>query len=100
MKGQLFFDGSHIACKNGQSQNDFPRLSVWEIHPVYAIDVCTNKEIENCRVDDESVWFPFSELQSRLGLTTVSRRQKCVADTDTPVSKCRLPNRSHGGRRR
>ncbi|HEY0375355.1 MAG TPA: hypothetical protein VGC87_00180 [Pyrinomonadaceae bacterium] len=98
MKGQLFFDGSHIACKNGQSQGDLPRLSVWEIHPVYAIDVCTNKNIADCRVDDESVWFPFSELQSRLGLASVSRLKKCVANTTTPVSKCAVPNRSRGGR--
>jgi hypothetical protein len=96
IKGQLFFDGSHIACRNGQSQGDLPRLAVWEIHPVYAVDVCKNEDIADCRVDDEGAWFPFSELQSRLGLATVSRLRKCVADTTTPVSKCVVPNRRRG----
>ena len=35
--GQLFFDASHSPCKNGHGGP--PRRSIWEIHPVYAIDV-------------------------------------------------------------
>ncbi|MDX2359335.1 MAG: hypothetical protein QNK23_00920 [Crocinitomicaceae bacterium] len=34
--GQLFFDGSHDACPDG---NDSFRGSTWEIHPVYRIQV-------------------------------------------------------------
>lgn len=41
LTGQLFFDGSHRVCVNGKRQGGQPaRVSNWEIHPVYAIDVC------------------------------------------------------------
>jgi hypothetical protein len=35
--GQLFFDGSHSPCVNGHGGP--PRRSIWEIHPVFSIDV-------------------------------------------------------------
>jgi|GEM_PF-704859 len=39
--GQLFFDGSHTPgqCQGPHGANSFPRRSVWEVHPVYAIEV-------------------------------------------------------------
>jgi hypothetical protein len=39
--GQLFFDGSHTpgACGGPMGAHAFPRRSVWEIHPVYAIEI-------------------------------------------------------------
>lgn len=39
--GQLFFDGSHTPgpCAGPHGANSFPRRAVWEIHPVYAIEV-------------------------------------------------------------
>ena len=39
--GQLFFDGSHTAGRCGATPgvNSFPRRSVWEVHPVNAIEV-------------------------------------------------------------
>jgi len=39
--GQLFFDGSHSPgpCSGPTGPNSFPRRAVWEIHPVYAIEV-------------------------------------------------------------
>ena len=39
--GQLFFDGSHTPgpCSGATGPNSFPRRAVWEIHPVYAIEV-------------------------------------------------------------
>jgi hypothetical protein len=36
--GQLFFDASHGPCVNGQGSAP-RRRSIWEIHPVYAIEV-------------------------------------------------------------
>ena len=36
--GQLFFDASHSPCVNGHGSAPI-RRSIWEIHPVYAIDV-------------------------------------------------------------
>jgi hypothetical protein len=37
LTGQLFFDASHSPCVNGTGGP--PRRSIWEIHPVYVIDV-------------------------------------------------------------
>jgi hypothetical protein len=35
--GQLFFDASHTPCTNGHGGP--PRRAIWEVHPVYAIEV-------------------------------------------------------------
>jgi hypothetical protein len=93
--GQLFFDGSHVACTNGnagfnpvRNAPDFKRLALWEIHPIYAIDVCKNTEVSQCSASDASAWFPFTDLQSRLGMTTVTQTGKCKATTDNPKSMC------------
>jgi hypothetical protein len=37
LTGQLFFDGSHSPCRNGKGGP--PRRSIWEIHPVFEIEV-------------------------------------------------------------
>lgn len=37
LTGQLFFDGSHSPCRNGKGGP--PRRSIWEIHPVFGIEV-------------------------------------------------------------
>lgn len=99
LKGQLFFDGSHIACKNGQPgtirgsngqlQSDFPRIAVWEIHPIYSIEVCKKKTTAAC-LNDESAWIPFTKLQSHLGLTTVTPQTKCTQTTSNPKSQCEV----------
>lgn len=42
--GQQFFDSSHVPCKNGAPVGNNPkRISLWEIHPIYAFDVCISK---------------------------------------------------------
>jgi hypothetical protein len=46
--GQLFFDGSHSPC----TQNSRPkpnRASLWEIHPVYSIEICSETTISACQ---------------------------------------------------
>jgi hypothetical protein len=101
LTGQLFYDGSHVPCKkgkpgvfvsNGKKRTDFARIAVWEIHPIYAIDVCKLSSKEACAAD-ESAWIPFSQLQSHLGLATVHATDKCskLAPAD-PVSKCASPS--------
>lgn len=98
MKGQLFFDGSHIACKNGkpgvffdhgEKKTDMARIAVWEIHPVYSIEVCKKTGKTQC-LNDESAWIPFTELQSFLGLTKVTPSAKCnkTAPPGPPNSPC------------
>lgn len=72
--GQLFFDGSHSA---GGSPD---RVSVWEVHPVYAIWICLNNTIEAClasKKNNKKVWLPFDELKNHLGLTSVHSTKLC-----------------------
>jgi hypothetical protein len=61
--GQLFFDGSHIPCGEPTVEGDrfAARLSNWEIHPVYAIDLCAFDTLPQCPAGDESVWTPLHE---------------------------------------
>lgn len=97
LTGQLFYDGSHLPCKNGKPgeffedgkrRQDFARIAVWEIHPIYAIDVCKLTSKTACEAD-ASAWIPFSELQSHLGLANVRPTDKCKQTlTGDPVSKC------------
>lgn len=102
--GQLFFDGSHVPCTEGHAgnnpardnQKDFERLALWEIHPIYAIDVCKHADKMRCRPDDTAAWFPFSQLKAKLGLGHVTPAAKCEAKTNNPNSKCpgfKLPRR-------
>jgi hypothetical protein len=42
---------------NGTFKKASPaRLSVWEIHPVYSLDVC---EESSCAADKDAGWVPF-----------------------------------------
>jgi hypothetical protein len=64
---------------------------VWEIHPIYAIDVCKLTSKEAC-IADESAWIPFTQLQSHLGLATIHPTDKCNKPAPAqPVSKCATP---------
>jgi hypothetical protein len=53
--GQLFFDSSHAPCPCGTTCNPI-RASVWEIHPIYKIEVCRTK---SCDVNSDSDWVAF-----------------------------------------
>ncbi len=50
VSGQLMYDADHKICgEQGFSPTDNPhRLSGWEIHPVYAFDVCIQQSNGNC----------------------------------------------------
>lgn len=62
--GQLFVDASHKVCRDGEPIGGQPaRFSSWEIHPVYAIDVCKFATKSRCKVNDESVWTPLAEWE-------------------------------------
>jgi hypothetical protein len=60
LKGQLFFDGSHAPCSGGSRPNP-KRASVWEIHPVYSIEVCSQTSIAACQ-SSAAKWTRLSEL--------------------------------------
>ncbi|MEO6323039.1 MAG: hypothetical protein ABIT01_08170 [Thermoanaerobaculia bacterium] len=55
LTGPLTFDGSHKPCTADKVSSP-PRASLWEIHPVYAIEVCTKRTLASCKVDDDSKW--------------------------------------------
>ena len=55
LTGHLFYDGNHpVKCDTNNGANS--RASKWEIHPVYAIDVCKNKSMASCDPRDNSKW--------------------------------------------
>ena len=56
--GQLFFDASHSPCPCGTSCSPI-RASDWEIHPVYAIEVC--KTGNSCDESNDSDWIAFDK---------------------------------------
>jgi hypothetical protein len=59
--GQLMFDASHMPCANGVPAREAPaRVSSWEIHPVYQIDVCSSGTLSECAAD-AAVWRPLDQ---------------------------------------
>ena len=65
--GHLFFDASHKPCLDGEPQENLKRISLWEIHPVYSIEVCRRKTMEACRVDNNSAWIPIERFINLAG---------------------------------
>ena len=65
IKGQLFYDGSHTPC-TGHSRPNPKRVSLWEIHPVYSIEVCSGVTVEECSTGNAQ-WTPLAEYFSSEG---------------------------------
>jgi hypothetical protein len=62
--GQLFFDGSHKPCSGSHAKSGDPaRTSLWEIHPVYKIEVCSERGIDACDPNDKSKWTTLEKWQ-------------------------------------
>jgi hypothetical protein len=62
--GQLIYDAAHRPCSGSppKAGGGTPsRSSSWEIHPVYAIDVCENNSLAKCKADNDSVWKPLDQ---------------------------------------
>jgi hypothetical protein len=58
--GQMFFDGAHTPCKGDTDQKTTPRrFASWEIHPIYAMDVCKFTTKAKCRIDHDTDWTSF-----------------------------------------
>ena len=71
--GTLMFDAEHRPCTNNIPATGSPvRISVWEIHPVYAIDVCKYTTLARCQTTDASAWTPLDQYQ--LGGGSSARR--------------------------
>ncbi len=64
--GHLLFDASHRPCRDGRQVGSNPlRASLWEIHPVYAFDVCSEVQEGSCGAGDSRVWKPLPEWIGR-----------------------------------
>jgi hypothetical protein len=60
--GSLFYDSSHVICQPGKKTAP-KRASLWEIHPVYAFEVCTSStDLEQCKAAPESAWQPLDQF--------------------------------------
>jgi hypothetical protein len=57
--GQLMFDAAHKPCTGGQpNKGDPSRASLWEVHPVYAMEVCTTTGAKCADTD----WKPLDQF--------------------------------------
>jgi hypothetical protein len=62
VSGQLMFDAAHKACSHGKPGGGDPaRASLWEVHPVYQIEICTNTVGGACADAD---WQPLDKFLS------------------------------------
>lgn len=58
IRGQLFYDNSHTPCTEKSRPNP-KRISLWEVHPVYSLDVCQLNELKACQDSkNEKDWVP------------------------------------------
>jgi len=53
VRGPLFYDDAHKPC-SGTSRPSPNRASVWEIHPVYSLDVCRQSDLAQCQNSTDS----------------------------------------------
>lgn len=64
--GSLTFDAEHKPCAAGKPASGSPvRISVWEIHPVYSVDVCRYATLARCKASDDSAWTPFDKFKAK-----------------------------------
>ncbi|MGA8763323.1 MAG: hypothetical protein WB562_10705 [Candidatus Sulfotelmatobacter sp.] len=58
--GHLFFDASHKPCSGSTGPNP-KRSSLWEIHPVYAVEICGDTR-NDCKVDSDQNWIALPDF--------------------------------------
>jgi hypothetical protein len=71
--GQLFFDASHSPCVNGSGRPPL-RSTIWEIHPVYNVEICVDGD--TCTVGDDKGWQSLVEFANHGSTETRLRRRK------------------------
>lgn len=60
--GQLFYDDTAGSCQGAGSKA--PRMTGWEVHPIYAIDVCITTAAE-CDPANGKLWLPYHQWLDR-----------------------------------
>ena len=91
--GPLFFDNAHKPCagltKAAGDEAPF-RSSLWEIHPVYQLDVCANTDPGKCDVNsnDAAVWIAYDQW-----IQKASNQQavQATGKTSRDAAKCKNP---------
>jgi hypothetical protein len=76
--GQLFFDASHKPCTGSTGPNP-KRSSIWEIHPVYGVEICSDSR-NSCKVDSDQNWIALSDFVG-----------PGLQEGEGPVSQSRVP---------
>lgn len=76
--GQLFLDSRHhlSTCSNPSMGGDPPRISLWEVHPIYAVDVCKSMRLSDCAIGNDSTWVPFDRWLA----TPAAKRARLLAE--------------------
>jgi hypothetical protein len=64
VSGQLFFDASHRPCAGSTPRDSSVRGSLWEIHPIYSIDICKHNTLTQCSAANDQVWVPINDWLS------------------------------------
>jgi hypothetical protein len=62
--GHLMYDAAHRPCSGtpaAPATSAPARRASWEIHPVYAIEVCKWKSLTRCKANDDSLWTPLDQ---------------------------------------
>lgn len=87
--GQLFYDDAHSPCTkdaSGNWQKASPaRRAVWEIHPVYQLEVCRSSA--GCSANDSSQWVAYDKWIAQTGAQTESTGQSQRTSCEAAVKK-------------
>jgi hypothetical protein len=82
ISGQLFFDASHRPCNNDGPQDSSVRGSLWEIHPIYTLDVCKHGSLQQCPADDEGVWTSLQDWATMNAASASTMRAEMELEDD------------------
>jgi len=113
--GQLFFDNSHNPCVKDATgkitkRNKPARISLWEIHPVYQMDVCTDKDPNHCDIANDAMWVAYDKWVAMPGSETAPSgqriRKQCEdlhgkpspAPGPTMPAQCPAPSAANGNK--
>ena len=86
--GQLFFDASHEVCPCDKQCSPI-RASLWEIHPVYQIEVC--KAATSCDENSDSDWLAFDQWWNSLTPLKPSKKPHTHASHEAPARTAGTP---------